>query len=43
MRHGLMNYAISPNTFEELLMEKAGYPMLDTHHMVHETFKKRVN
>lgn len=41
--HGLVNYAISHNTFEESLMEKAGYPMLDAHREVHETFKERAN
>jgi hemerythrin len=37
----LLDYAISHNTFEESLMEKAGYPMLDAHHQVHEAFKAR--
>ncbi|WP_455233153.1 bacteriohemerythrin [Geopseudomonas aromaticivorans] len=39
----LIDYAISHNTFEESLMEKAGYPMLDAHHQVHEKFKERAN
>lgn len=39
---GLIDYAISHNTFEESLMKQAGYPMLDAHHQVHEAFKKRV-
>lgn len=39
----VVDYAISHNTFEESLMEKAGYPMLDAHHKVHESFKARVN
>ncbi len=37
----LIDYAISHNTFEESLMEKAGYRMLDAHHQVHEAFKQR--
>ena len=37
----LIDYAVSHNTFEESLMEKAGYPMLDAHHQVHEAFKTR--
>lgn len=37
----LIDYAISHNTFEESLMAKAGYPMLDAHHDVHERFKER--
>ena len=39
----LIDYAISHNTFEESLMEKAGYPMLDAHHQVHEAFKARAH
>ena len=39
----LLDYSISHNTFEESLMEKAGYPMLDAHHQVHEAFKARSN
>ncbi|MCU1716077.1 bacteriohemerythrin [Pseudomonas sp. 5P_3.1_Bac2] len=38
---GLIDYAISHNSFEESLMEKAGYPMHDAHHRVHEGFKTR--
>lgn len=41
--HGLVNYAISHNTYEESLMERAGYPLLDAHHSIHETFKVRAN
>lgn len=41
--HGLVNYAISHNTYEESLMARAGYPMLDAHHALHETFKVRAN
>ena len=39
----LIDYAISHNTFEETLMEKAGYPMLEAHHEVHERFKERAH
>ncbi len=39
----VVDYAVSHNTFEESLMEKAGYPMLEAHHKVHEAFKARVN
>lgn len=39
----LIDYAISHNTFEESLMEKAGYPMLQPHHEVHERFKERAH
>ncbi len=39
----LIDYAISHNTFEESLMEKAGYPMLEAHHQVHERFKERAH
>lgn len=38
---GLVDYAISHNTFEETLMKQAGYPMLEAHHQVHEAFKSR--
>lgn len=38
---GLVDYAVSHNTFEESLMKQAGYPMLDAHHSVHEAFKER--
>lgn len=37
----LIDYAISHNTFEESLMNRAGYPMLEAHHEVHERFKER--
>lgn len=39
----LIDYSISHNTFEESLMKKAGYPMLEAHHQVHEAFKTRAN
>ena len=38
---GLVDYAISHNTFEETLMKQAGYPILEAHHQVHEAFKNR--
>ena len=38
---GLIHYAISHNTFEETLMKQAGYPMLEAHAQVHESFKER--
>lgn len=38
---GLIDYAVSHNTFEESLMQQAGYPMLEAHHKVHEAFKAR--
>lgn len=38
---GLIQYAISHNTFEESLMKKANYPMLEAHAEVHEAFKLR--
>lgn len=37
----VIDYTISHNTFEESLMEKAGYPLLQAHHRVHERFKER--
>lgn len=37
----LIDYAISHNTFEETLMERAGYPMLAAHRKVHEAFMIR--
>lgn len=39
--HGLIHYAISHNTYEESLMEQAGYPMLEAHRATHESFKAR--
>jgi hemerythrin len=40
---GLIDYAVSHNSFEESLMEKADYPMFEAHHRVHEAFKKRAH
>lgn len=37
----LIDYALSHNRFEEGLMEKAGYPLLEAHQRVHESFKIR--
>lgn len=39
--NGLVNYAISHNTFEESLMEKANYPLTKAHRQIHQTFKAR--
>jgi len=39
---GLLDYTINHFTFEEHLMEKAGYPYLTAHQRVHELFGKRV-
>ncbi|GAB3384223.1 hemerythrin domain-containing protein [Azotobacter armeniacus] len=39
----IIDYSISHNTFEESLMEKAGYPLLEAHHQVHERFKGRAH
>ncbi len=39
----LIDYAISHNTFEETLMEKAGYPMLEAHHRCTRRFKERAH
>lgn len=41
--HGLVEYAISHNSFEESLMAAANYPRLAQHREVHETFKSRAN
>ena len=38
----LIDYAFSHITFEEGLMEKANYPLLDVHRKVHESFRTRV-
>lgn len=40
---GMVDYAISHNTFEETLMERAGYPDLAAHREVHNKFKERAN
>ena len=37
----LIEYAVTHNNFEETLMEKAGYPMLDQHKQIHAAFKQR--
>ena len=41
--HALVNYALSHNSFEESLMEKANYPMFEAHKRIHESFKQRAN
>ena len=40
---GLVDYTISHFTFEESLMEKAGYPLSEAHKRVHESFASQVN
>ncbi len=40
---GLINYTDSHFSFEESLMDKAGYPLSDAHKMVHKTFIKQMN
>src|SRR5690606_17691383 len=40
---GLVHYAISHNTFEESLLAKAGYPMLEAHSQRHESFRERAH
>lgn len=37
----LVNYAVFHNSFEESMMDNAGYPIHKAHHQVHETFKLR--
>ena len=39
--HALIDYSISHNAFEETLMERGRYPVLDAHAQVHEAFKRR--
>ncbi len=41
--HGLVEYAISHNSYEEELMLEADYPELEEHRRVHESFKARAN
>lgn len=38
---GLIDYAISHNAFEETLMEKAAYPMIEAHKAIHAAFAER--
>lgn len=38
----LVDYTISHFSFEESLMEQAGYPFLDPHKKIHELFVKKV-
>lgn len=40
---GLIDYTISHFAFEESLMDKAGYPISDSHKKVHEAFTSHVN
>ena len=39
----LVDYTLSHFTFEESLMEEAGYPYIKAHKRVHQLFVKRVN
>ncbi|NOZ10792.1 MAG: bacteriohemerythrin [Gammaproteobacteria bacterium] len=39
---GLVDYTITHFAFEESLMEKAGYPLLDSHKKGHEKFTARI-
>lgn len=39
----LIDYTISHFSFEESLMEEAGYPLLKPHKKVHEAFIERIN
>lgn len=39
---GLQDYALSHFAFEELLMERSGYPLRESHKKVHETFAAHV-
>jgi hemerythrin len=38
----LVDYTLSHFTFEESLMEEAGYPFIKAHKKVHELFAKRI-
>jgi hemerythrin len=39
----LVDYTLSHFTFEESLMEEAGYPFIKAHKKVHELFAKRID
>lgn len=39
----LLDYTVSHFSFEESLMEQAGYPFIDPHKKIHELFIKKVN
>jgi len=39
---GLLNYTVTHFEFEEDLQEKAGYPFLKGHRLIHEHFMKKV-
>lgn len=39
----LVDYTLSHFTFEESLMEEAGYPFIKAHKKVHELFVRRIN
>ena len=38
----MIDYTLTHFTFEESLMERAGYPILREHKLVHESFAKRM-
>ncbi|MGI6407313.1 MAG: bacteriohemerythrin [Gammaproteobacteria bacterium] len=38
---GLIDYAVSHNTFEETLMQSADYPHFEAHQAVHHAFRER--
>lgn len=38
---GLLDYAITHNSFEESLMEQAGYPLVEAHKSAHDAFRRR--
>ncbi len=38
----LIEYTISHFSFEEALMVEHGYPMIDSHHLVHQAFADRI-
>ena len=39
---GMIDYTLTHFTFEESLMERAGYPILREHKLVHESFATRM-
>ncbi|MDX1410458.1 MAG: bacteriohemerythrin [Saprospiraceae bacterium] len=41
--YDLVDYTESHFSFEEALMERAGYQALDDHHKVHDQFTQRIN
>ncbi|MDA8362838.1 MAG: bacteriohemerythrin [Gammaproteobacteria bacterium] len=39
---GMIDYTVTHFAFEESLMERAGYPILREHKMVHDNFTRRI-